>query len=230
MPEEPIIQFDRVTIKTRPPYELGLDEINFSAGAAELILIAVEKGHPVFPLADAAQGLVAPDRGRVIFRETDWQALEPDAAASFRGRIGRVFNPPGWISNLDVSENITLSQRHHTRRPEEQIYREAEKLARDFGLAKIPNGRPATLNAGNRRGAELVRAFLGENRLIILEEPMQGAYTDLLSYLIKAVEAARHRGAAVLWISSDFRTLKPGRLETSQHFRLKKTRLFPAPD
>lgn len=227
MAEGPIIQFDRVSIENRPPYEVGLEEVSFAAKTGELVLIAVEKGHPSLPLADAAEGLVTPNRGRVTFQGADWRSLKPDEGAEARGRIGRVFQPAGWISNLNVGENITLSQRHHTRRPEGEIYQEAEKLARDFGLPEMPKVRPVGLNAGNRRRAELIRAFLGETRLIILEDPMEGAYTELLPYLVKAVAAARDRGAAVLWITSDFRTLRPGLLAPSQHYQLKDTRLYP---
>ena len=105
------------------------------------------------------------------FEDTDWEEMAADAAAAARGRIGRVFEVRGWISNLDVDENITLAQRHHTSRPLGEIEAEALALAQQFGLADLPRLRPAMLRAGELRRAAWIRALLGAPTLILLEHP-----------------------------------------------------------
>jgi len=220
-----ILQFEKVSIGARPPYDTGLEEVSFTARAGELILVETERDQPRFLLSDAAEGLVEPDRGRVIFEGEDWLKMDPDRAAEARGRIGRVFKPAGWISNLNVDENITLAQRHHSRRPEAEIFEEADRLARGLGLAEVPKLRPALLTAVQRGISETIRAFVGQPRLIILESPMEGAPADMLLYLVKTVEAARGRGSAVLWISSDPRILRPGATAPTRRLHLRNARL-----
>jgi len=200
---ESILEFREVTIEPRHPYDMGLGGVSFSLAPGDLLAIEVEKGHGRNPLADTAEGLAEPDRGAVLFRGRDWASLPAGVSAEERGRIGRVFETGGWVSNLNIDENITLAQRHHTLRPIEEIAAEGERLARAVGLPGLPAVRPAAAKRPERRTAEWVRAFIGEPALIILEHPMNDAYTSSLSALAGAVETARARGAAVLWLSHD---------------------------
>ncbi len=128
--------------------------------------------------------------------------------ATLRGRIGRVFDAVGvgalgngWVSHLDVDENVMLAQRHHTRRPSSEIEAEAAKLARMFGLPGLPRGRPAQARIPDLQRAACVRAFIGTPDLILLERPEQGVYPEIMPPLINAVRSARARGAAVVWLN-----------------------------
>ncbi len=228
MENENILEFRNVTIKSRAPYESGISEISFALKGGELALISVEKGCRHFPLADAAQGLIEPEEGRVTFLGRDWRDLDPDFASAERGRIGRVFETAGWVSNLNVDENVTISQRHHTDRPVGEIVEEAEETARFFGLPELPKGRPFGLNRSTRRKAEWVRAFIGDPLLIILEYPLSDLYTEELDYLLKGVEKARQRGSAVLWLTDDFRPQRAGLLIPTYRYQLKNEKLIIA--
>jgi len=118
-----------------------------------------------------------------------------------RAQIGRVFDGHGWISNLNVNENVTLAQRHHTRRPDAEILAEAEALARAFGLNELPKIRPALVAPQDLRRAEWIRGFLGQPRLVLLERPMQGVPLEHLPRLLDAVQEACTRKTAVLWLT-----------------------------
>lgn len=198
-----VLEFRDVHVEARHPYDVGLAGANFSLAPGELLLVEVEKGQGRNPLADAAAGLAEPERGEVLFRGISWAGMSAGESAEKRGTVGRVFEPGGWVSNLNIDENVTLSQRHHTLRPLEEIAAEADRRARGFGLPGLSAIRPAAAKRPERRAAEWVRAFLGEPALIILEHPMNDAYTSLLPALGEAVEAARKRGAAVLWLTHD---------------------------
>ena len=129
--------------------------------------------------------------------------MAADHAAARRGTIGRLFDDEGWISDMDLDQNILLSQLHHTRRNAEEILDEAVKFARLFGLPGLPRGRPASVRRPDLRKAACIRAFLGQPTLIILERPERGVYADLIAPLVNAVRSACQRGAAVLWTASD---------------------------
>lgn len=171
---------------------------SFMLRAGGAMILRVTDGNESPALCDAAQGLALPERGAIRFLGEDWGAMPPERAAKRRSRIGRVFDSRGWISNLDVIENVTLAQRHHTTRPLQEIVEEAERLARSFGLAGIPAGRPEWVPAGDLRRAEWVRAFLGSPPLLLLELPAAGVAREHAGKLVEAVIAARERGTAVL--------------------------------
>ena len=226
-----ILKFNRVSYAAQPPYEQDLSEVSLELAAGAVGVVLVPSGAARLPLADLAEGLLAPDAGSVALDGEDWLDLTPDDAAAARSRIGRVFETRGWISNLDVDENITLAQRHHTLRPPVELDQEAEALARGFGLTELPRVRPATLKGAVLRRAEWVRAFLGAPALILLEFPMREVYADAMDGLLQAVQAARARGAAVLWIgeaSGD--SARAAALPAAQVWKLEGASLIAHPE
>src|SRR4051794_36602440 len=118
-----ILEMTGVTVESQPAYDSPVWNVSLRLGAGELALVRLERGAVRLPLADAAGGLAELHDGTVWFLGREWPSVPPVEAAALRGRIGRVFDAvgvgavgTGWVSNLDVDENVMLSQRHHTRR------------------------------------------------------------------------------------------------------------------
>ena len=198
-----ILSFDDVTVEPGADYEAGIARVNLQLAPGGLALVLLEAELDRIPLADAAEGLVAPARGTLRFLGEDWQTMAADRVARQRGRIGRVFEGDHWLSDLDVDQDITLAQRHHTRRTLEDIEEEAVRLCRVFGLPGLPGGRPSSLSRQDLQRAACARAFLGEPVLILLENPLPSICADVVPALAKTVHEARQRGAAVLWTTND---------------------------
>lgn len=214
----PILEFDAVTRAPSPLAPAGVVRVSARFLPGTLTLIRVEEGSEQLPLADLAEGLLEPDGGRVLFLGEEWRAMSPERALRRRALIGRVFEGHGWISNLSVRENIALSTRHHTRRPDREILGEAGALARAFGLGGIPENRPDLVPHRDLRRAEWIRAFCGRPMLILLERPMQGVSPVHRPRLIGAVRDACTRGAAVVWLTDGGRIeLRDGALPAARY-------------
>jgi phospholipid/cholesterol/gamma-HCH transport system ATP-binding protein len=198
-----ILEFGSVTVDSSSDYETGLWNVSFRLNPGDLLLVRIERENERLPLADASEGLVPPAEGTVRFLGDDWQGLPADRAATQRGKIGRLFEDEGWISDIDVDENIMLAERHHTRRTEDDIIDEALRLSRVFGLPGLPRGRPGRMRRWDLRKAACIRAFLGQPTLIIIEQPVRGVYADVMAPLLSAAQSARSRGAAILWTVTD---------------------------
>src|SRR2546421_1877032 len=138
-----ILTFEDVTIESVPPYNSGVWNANLVINPADLVLIRLENEHSHLPLADGACGLIHPDEGKITFVGRSWQDMSADEGSQARAKIGRVFADGGWISSMDLDENIVLAQRHHSRRPDSLIMDEAAQLALVFGLPGLPRGSPA---------------------------------------------------------------------------------------
>ena len=165
-------------------------------------MVLVENDPRPLPLADAAEGLLAPQAGCVRFLGQDWTGMSPDEAVAARASIGRVFSGPAWISNLDVDENVVLRLRHHTGRTPEDIEAEACALARAVGLEDLPRRRPAWVNRQDLARAQWVRALLGQPAMLLLERPKQDVPEDAVAALAAAVQEARGNGTAIVWFTS----------------------------
>ncbi len=196
----PILVFRNVTVAAGEEWDCGIGDATFDLGGGEILLLRLEPGRTRIPLADAAGGLVEHSEGTVSFMGEDWRSMNADRAAACRARIGRVFESRGWLSNLDIDENVTLPQRYHRSRPVGEIVEEAEALARMFGLPGLPKVRRTEVPLHDLRRAEWVRAFLGGPDLIILERPTRDVRPEGIPALAGAVRAALDRGAAVICI------------------------------
>lgn len=194
-----ILEFSNATLPAGRHGQTEMRGITFALKSGQLMLIKVESGNEYLPLADATEGLIAPKSGNIRWQGKAWHSMTPDIELQSRGKIGRVFEKQGWLSNLNVIENVTLSQRHHTQRPEREIIREADELAKYFGLPEIPRQRPAFVGRRELKIAEWVRALSGGHLLLLLERPENGVPDDYLPKLIDAVQTALKRGAAVIW-------------------------------
>lgn len=194
-----ILEFLNVDLSGAIRGQTEMRGLTFKLPPGRLLLIKVETGNEYLTIADAAEGLIAPKTGFIRWQEKEWKSLSPLAELDARARIGRVFEKNSWISNLNVSENVTLSQRHHTETPERDIISKADLLAKYFGLPEVPRQRPDFVPKHELRLAEWVRALIGEPLLLLLERPEAGVPDDHLSKLIEAVQTALKRGTAVIW-------------------------------
>ena len=161
------------------------------------------------------------------YQGRDWLERSPDEAAQERGRIGRVFESGGWISNLDLDENITLATRYHEWRSPGEALAEAETLARALGQADLLRARPALISRNELRRSQWIRALLGSPALLLMERPAYDLPTAWHAPLLDQVERARARGAAVLWITSDLFATRD-HLKPTLSLRLLNRKLQPA--
>ncbi|MBR0670569.1 P-loop NTPase family protein [Neoroseomonas soli] len=188
--------------------DLGMTEdgivLDLRLEAGELALVLAPEPSRAARCADLASGLDLAAEGQVTFLGYDWSRQPDDIADALRGRIGRVFHNGGWIPYLSLAENILLPLLHHTRTPEPELRDRAAALAHAFGLPGLPLERPTSAPVADLARAACVRAFLGEPMLVLLEDPLQqGRVPDLAAPLRDAVAAARARGAACLWMTSN---------------------------
>lgn len=198
---EPLLEFDDVTFTETDGYDHGLRRASFALRPGDCCLVKLEWESLNSPIADLACGIIAPTSGVVCYSGHDWQRSGFSQGARDRGRIGRTFEGTSWVGNLDVDENIILSERHHTWRADRELMEEAAALARAFGLQSLPHTRPAQTRRQDLARAEIVRAFMGSPKLLLLERPELGAFPDIMPALHKQIAAAREKGAAVLWMT-----------------------------
>ena len=215
----PVLAFKGVSTEPEPLFDSPLWGVTFTLSQGELLLIRLERGRFRLPLADLAAGVLEPGQGTVEFLGENWLRMSPDYSSTQRGKIGRVFEDHGWISNLDIGENITLAQRHHSTRSDSDIEEEATHLARMFGLPGLPHHPVAGMHREDLRRSELIRAFIGTSVLIILERPTRNIFPGIMPPLMNAIRAARDRGSAVIWTTSEDRVWS----ESGIHATLKCT-------
>lgn len=211
------------------PRATDMPEIPFALDLLPGELALIEARNPVWAaeFADLCSGLIPLARGSVRFLGHDWAALPDVRAAALRGRIGRVHGFGAWISTIGTDLNVLLPRLHHSRRPAGALREDAAGLARFFGLPGLPLVRPDALRPADLARAAAVRAFLGEPRLVLLENPLRGQFADLVPALLNALAAARDRGAAAIWLTGSELVWNDRSFPATQRLRFTERGLVP---
>jgi len=195
-----ILRLEEVSIAPELGYDYGMQKISLALHPGAFMMVLLDQGAWNHPLPDLVSGLIPVEQGRLTVFQQTWSRLTPDQQSGLRGKIGRVFEGHGWLSNLDIDENITLAQRHHTLRPVEEIIAESEALARQVGLEMIPRTRVAVTPRESLRRAEWIRAAIGLPWLVILERPGCDLAEGWMSDLVPVIDRIREQGSAVIWL------------------------------
>ncbi len=221
-----ILRFEKVKLVTEQGG--GGETIDFEMNlfGGDLALINLERPRFGSALADACCGLHQVAEGTIFFLGKDWSALPSNTANALRGRIGRVFTYGNWINRLTLLENILLPQLHHTRREFAELRDEAVRLAEHFGLPGLPSGRPDDAMRADHQRAACIRAFLGQPSLILLEEPTNGVYPEILPPLINAIRKACDRGCGVIWLTLEDQVWNDPVLPATYRYRLTARKLM----
>ena len=223
-----MLEFKGANLQSPLQHMVPLREVTLAIQPGEVVLVNVQEGKERTLLADAAQGLLLADSGCICFLGEDWATMSAGRQAEQRGRTRRVFEQYGWITNLDMVENVYLAETHHTDRPMADIMAEADRLARQFGMDGIPEGRPTRVHPMTLRRLEWVRAFMGEPALILLERPLLGAPKADAARLFEAVCSASQRGVSTLWMTDEERVWECPVLKGARRFRLEEDHLTAA--
>lgn len=222
-----LLEFSGATLAEEVGHVCVLREVSLALGPGELIVVEASAEHSLDSLADLACGLLEPEQGEVRFEGVAWPQRSPEQAAAARSRIGRVFEGAGWISNLDVDENLTLSARYHGQLSDEQAYADARALARRLGLVDLPPGRPAHMARSELRRAEWVRALLGKRALVVLQAPLRDVPRAWAEALLAEIERQRAAGVAFLWLQPE-QSYPVERLKPTLHFRVENGNILRA--
>ncbi|WP_421857194.1 ABC transporter ATP-binding protein [Oricola sp.] len=188
-----------------------LDNIDLSLHEGEITGLAGVSGNGQAALAALIAGTMRPETGSIrIFGETihDWTAR---AALAHRiGRIPEDRHAIGMIGDMSVTENV-ISEAYRSRRFSRMGFLDwkaaedfANTIIRDYDVkCPSPNARVRLLSGGNMQKLILGRAFDGEPRVILANQPTRGLDVGAVAYVHAKLVEARDRGAAILLISED---------------------------
>lgn len=192
---------------------LELDKVRFDPFETNQVVdLALAAGEMAFlrggSIYRVILGLSEPAQGNIRFRGRRWEDRSVKETEDFRRRIGVVFDPhgpssAGWISNLNVDENVYLGASFEQGRSQLSLRKRAKELADIFGLVEgLPTTRSAKTSPTELICSQWVRAFLVSRLdLLILENPLEFAPSTSVAAFVGEVKRAMAEGTAVLWVS-----------------------------
>ena len=180
----------------------ALRDVSLTIAAGEFVALLGPNGSGKTTLAKHLNGLLRPQRGRVLLDGRDTRGAR---VAELAHTISYVFqNPDHQIFAATVEEEIAFGLRWQGLPPVTVAQRVAEALDR-FRLASHAHLPPAMLGSGQRRQVTLATALAARPRVLVLDEPTGGLDGRGRQELMAALAAFHAGGGTVLLITHDMR-------------------------
>ena len=148
-----------------------LNDINFTLGPGEMIVLTGASGSGKSVLLRLAMGLMKPDSGQILVEGNEIQLLDEPELIELRGALmGMVFQEDSLFTGLRVYENAAYRLQEHGW-PEDEVERAVAEVLTFVGLEGEEKKFPEELSGGMKRRLEIARALVGWPRIMLFDEP-----------------------------------------------------------
>jgi len=168
-----------------------LNGLSFAVASQERLAIIGRNGVGKTTTLSAVMGLAQLTRGRIVFDGEDLAGLAPHQRAQ-RG-IGLVPQTRDIFPSLTVEENLLAGMKRRPRGAIEEAYALFPRLAE-----RRRNG-GNQLSGGEQQMLSVARSLLGQPRLLLLDEPLEGLAPLIRQELLSAFrQMSTDRGITVV--------------------------------
>lgn len=199
MTETPIIQTRALT--RAYPGVIALDRVDFDLRRGEVHVLFGENGAGKSTLISLLAGANTPSNGEIL---VEGKAVRFTTVADAQAAgIFTVFQEFSLIPTMSVAQNMFLG-----REPgfgpftdHRSMHRNAQALLESLGF-DVPVGETvAHLSRAQQQMVEIAKAFHGDPKVLILDEPTASLTDREVDHLFKTILRLRERGVAIIYIS-----------------------------
>ncbi|UQX89899.1 ABC transporter ATP-binding protein [Jatrophihabitans telluris] len=198
----------RSVVRTHGSGELAvhaLEGVDLEVNAGELVAIMGPSGSGKTTLLGLAGGLDSPTSGDVAVCGQSLTTRSPNQLAALRRRsIGYVFQQLNLIPSLSALENVMLP-RELDGVATRQARAEGRAALAEVGLGGQADRFPDELSGGQQQRVAIVRALIGQRRLILADEPTGALDSQTGEEVLRLLRARCDAGAAGLLVTHDAR-------------------------
>lgn len=140
-------------------------------------------------------GIIAPEKGTIVFDNTDITRLPIHGRARFG--IGYLAQESSIFRKLTVQENIMAILETLPIGPRERK-RRLVNLLEELNIAHLSRSKAYTLSGGERRRLEITRALVTNPSFILLDEPFSGIDPIVVNEAQEIIKELKEKGLGIL--------------------------------
>lgn len=168
-------------------------EVTFTVESGECVAAIGPSGSGKSTLLHLIGGLDRPTEGRLEVFGEDLGGLSESQLTKFRAsHIGLVFQEPHLLPGLTALENVIVARIPFDNRS--RLEKSAHLLLEAVGLSQRMDHPPARLSGGERQRVGIARAFIGNPRLLLADEPtgnLDASTTEEILSLLSSIREGR---------------------------------------
>lgn len=170
-----------------------LQGVDFAANRGEVTVLLGRNGAGKTTTLRTIMGLNPARTGRIIFEDKEIQSLETYLISKLG--VGYVPEDQGIFGGLTVEENIRVAMQQDNDKSRERL----EWILNLFPDLKIAWKRKGgNLSGGQKQMLSIARAYVNDNRLLLIDEPSKGLAPVMVEKLMESIMAIKHQTTVVL--------------------------------
>lgn len=185
------LKFEGITYQ-HEGQDATLNHVDFEFPTNQVLWLNSIEGAGKSTVLQILAGLLVPKSGRYLINDVNVTDMSFEEFLPYRLAIGFSFDYGGLISNRTLYDNLMLPLMYHKLLSPEQSKEQVLALFERFDFMKFKDQRPADVPGRLRKLACLLRAFVLQPQVVLLDDPSVGLgqetmyeFADFLNEKIK---------------------------------------------
>jgi len=177
----------------------ALSDVSLDCRAGEIHAVVGENGSGKSTLLGIASGFVELDQGVVLI---GGKRLRKDSPAeTLRLGLGMAYQDNSQVLPMMVRENLFLAAPSDRRPPYWRMKKWATDTLAEFELDLFPDAPTMYLTLAQRQLFEVVKALMGNPKVLLLDEPTTALGPDEVDLLHRIIRVRAERGVGIVYVS-----------------------------
>ena len=179
-----------------------LRDIDFSVAEGDVTCIIGASGSGKSTLLRCINLLETPTTGEILYHDKDITDRKMNAA-SYRTRVGMVFQNFNLFNNMTVLDNCMVGQIKVLKKDKEEAKRKAMLYLEKVGMAPYINAKPRQLSGGQKQRVAIARALAMEPEILLFDEPTSALDPQMVGEVLDVMRTLAKEGLTMIIVTHE---------------------------
>jgi len=176
----------------------ALNKISFQLNENSILGVIGANGAGKTTLIRILSGLTSPTSGKIVIKGKNYKAGDK----SIKKIIGTITNKSFLYDELTIYENLKFFSKLYSIYDKSTFKEKVEYYAEKFNLSNWIFEPISNLSTGMKQKVEMIRIFIQNPSLLLLDEPFSGLDSNTINLLIKNLNEIREREKLTIVIAT----------------------------
>ena len=179
-----------------------LRDIDFSVSTGDVTCIIGASGSGKSTLLRCINLLETPTTGEILFHGQNIEGPHTNAA-SYRAKVGMVFQSFNLFNNMTVLKNCMVGQIKVLKKNKEEAKQNALRFLEKVGMAPYINAKPRQLSGGQKQRVAIARALAMEPELLLFDEPTSALDPQMVGEVLDVMKKLAQEGMTMIIVTHE---------------------------
>lgn len=179
-----------------------LRDVDFSVKAGDVTCIIGASGSGKSTLLRCINLLETPTTGEILYHDVDITDRKMNVA-SYRAKVGMVFQSFNLFNNMTVLENCLVGQIKVLKKDKEEARKKAMMYLEKVGMSPYINAKPRQLSGGQKQRVAIARALAMEPEILLFDEPTSALDPQMVGEVLAVMRTLAKEGLTMIIVTHE---------------------------